>query len=226
MMRRARHSEQLRTKLRIAKPCLDAAADSFWRHPKLARMFPDYLFMMHSIIRSSVALMGAAAERARSLGGGDAVAAELAEYYARHAREEMHHDDWLLEDMVAIGMDRAAVRARLPGPTAASLVGAQYYWVLHVHPAALLGYLAVLEGFPPSEVELARIRARNHLPPAGFRTMVKHARLDPHHRDELDRTIDRLPLRDELAGLVGMSALHTIEHIGRAFEEIVDSHRN
>ena len=34
--------------------------------------------------------------------------------------------------------------------TAAALVGAQYYWIRHVHPVALLGYVMLLEGYPPS----------------------------------------------------------------------------
>ena len=39
--------------------------------------------------------------------------------------------------------------ARPPAPAVAALVGAQYYWVLHHHPVALLGYIGLLEGYPP-----------------------------------------------------------------------------
>jgi len=36
------------------------------------------------------------------------------------------------------------------GRRGSARVGAQYYWIHHFHPVALLGYIAVLEGRPPS----------------------------------------------------------------------------
>ena len=225
-MSRLSHSKQLRAKIRLAEPCLSAVADDFWRHPRLAKMFPDFLFLLHSIIRSSVPMMTAAAESARNRAGSDPVAARIAGYFSRHAREEAHHDEWLLADMVAIGMDRSEVLTRMPSSAVASVVGAQYYWLFHVHPVSLLGYLAVLEGNPPSAQELAKIRSRYDLPEEGFRTMVKHAQLDPHHRDELYEQIDELPLTDAHASLLGCSAFHTIDQLSQAFQEILDSHRN
>ena len=225
-MSRLSHSKQLRAKIRLAEPCLSAVADNFWRHPRLAKMFPDFLFMLHSIIRSSVPMMMAAAESARGRADADPVAARIAGYFSQHAREEAHHDEWLLDDMVAIGMDRSEVLTRMPSPTVASLVGAQYYWMFHVHPVSFLGYLAVLEGNPPSAKELRQIRSRHGLAEEGFRTMVKHAQLDPHHRDELYEQIDELPLTAEHASLLALSAFHTIEQLSQAFQEILDSHRN
>jgi pyrroloquinoline quinone (PQQ) biosynthesis protein C len=225
-MSRLSHSKQLRAKIRLAEPCLSAVADDFWRHPRLAKMFPDFLFMLHSIIRSSVPMMMVAAESARSRADSDPVAAQIAGYFSQHAREEAQHDEWLLDDMVAIGMDRSEVLTRMPSPTVASVVGAQYYWMFHVHPVSLLGYLAVLEGNPPSAKELRKIRSQHGLPEEGFRTMMKHAQLDPHHRDELYAQIDELSLNDSHASLLTLSAFHTIDQLSQAFQEILDSHRN
>ncbi len=148
--------------------------------------------MMHSIIRSSVSLLNGAADAAERRADFDAVARKIAVYYRTHALEETHHDDWLLDDLVSTGAERSEILARLPSPAVASLVGAQYYWALHVHPVALFGYLAVLEGNPSSVKELEEIRKRHRLPAAGMRTMVKHARLDPHHRDEMFAEFDGL----------------------------------
>jgi len=220
------HSKFLRAKIRLAEPRLLDVSDQLWGHPHLAEMFPEFLFTMHSIIRSSVSLINAAAESAERRASADPVCRKLARYYKTHAREEMHHDDWLLDDLTAIGADRSTILARLPSPAVASLVGAQYYWALHVHPVSLLGYLAVLEGNPPSVTQLNKIRVKSGLPTDGLRTMVKHARLDPHHRDEIYAQLDELPLTGNLAELIAHSAFHTIEHITEAFEEILDSHRN
>jgi Iron-containing redox enzyme len=212
--------------MRLAEPCLLQVSDRFWTHAQMAQMFPEFLYMMHSIIRSSVSLLDAAAESAQSRADSDAVSRRLAGYYKTHAIEETHHDEWLLDDLVAIGNERSEVLARLPSPAVASLVGAQYYWALHVHPVALFGYLAVLEGNPTSLKELDGIRKKHGLPAEGLRTMVKHARLDPHHRDEIYAQLDDLPLTESQSELVALSAFHTIEHISEALQEILDSHGN
>ena len=220
------HSRRLRAKIRLAEPYLLKVSDQFWTHPQLAQMFPEFLFMMHSIIRSSVSLINAAAVSAQRRADLDPVSQKIVSYYTTHALEEAHHDDWLLEDIVAMGADRSDVLARLPSPTIASLVGAQYYWALHVHPVSLFGYLAVLEGNPSSVKHLSKIRTKHGLPAEGMRTMVKHARLDPYHRDEIYAQLDELPLTENLSELVALSAFHTIEHIAQALQEILDAHRN
>jgi hypothetical protein len=216
----------LRAKIRLAEPCLLAVSDQFWTHAHLREIFPEFLFMMHSIIRSSVSLLNAAADAAQHRAGTDPVSRKIADYYRTHALEETHHDDWLLEDLEAIGAERSKTLARMPSPEVASLVGAQYYWALHVHPVSLFGYLAVLEGNPSSLKQLSKIRATHKLPAEGFRTMVKHARLDPHHRDEMFAQMDELPLTSTQSELVALSAFHAIEHLALALEEILDTHRD
>jgi Iron-containing redox enzyme len=215
-------SARLRTAMRLAEHRLSAPARTFWSRRELPRMLPDFLFTVYCVCRSTVPLLRTAAERAGS--GGDPLGEPLARYYARHAREEMHHDEWLLEDMVAFGMNRDRILARMPSPAIASLIGSQYYWMFHAHPAALLGYLAVLEGYPPSAAHLQAIQAEYGVPPETFRTMLKHAQLDPHHRDDLNKELDRLPLTEELSSLISMSAFHTMDAVGRALEDILDEH--
>lgn len=220
------HSKQLRVKIRLAEPRLLHVSDQFWTHLELAQIFPEFLFMMHSIIRSSVSLINAAAESAQSRAGSDPVSRKIAGYYKTHALEEMHHDDWLLDDLEAIGAERSLVLDRLPSTEIASLVGAQYYWALHSHPVSLFGYLAVLEGNPPSLEQLGEICAKHGLPADGFRTMIKHAKLDPHHRDEIYAQLDQLPLTENHSELMAVSAFHAIEHISLALEEIMDAQRD
>ena len=77
-------------------------------------MFPEFLFMMHCIIRSSVSLLNAAADSAERRADSDPICRKLAGYYRTHALEEAHHDDWLLDDLVAIGNERSKVLERLP----------------------------------------------------------------------------------------------------------------
>ncbi len=55
-----------------------------------------------------------------------------------------------------------------------------------------------------------------------FRTMSKHAELDPGHAQELDETLDRLPVTREQSAVMGLSAIHTVHTLIRMVDEIID----
>ena len=131
-----------------------------------------------------------------------------------------NHDEWLLQDLESIGGDRGVVLSRPPSPTIASAVGAQYYWILHVHPVALLGWIALLEGYPPETATIDRMAARTGYPPSAFRTLREHAELDIAHGDELFAVIDRLPLTEDQATIIGLNAMSSVQLLARALDEV------
>jgi Iron-containing redox enzyme len=191
-------------------------------HPRIAELWPAYLIRTHLIIRATVPLMESAVGRARELAGADPVAAGVASYLEVHSEEERDHDEWLLDDLELIGVDRATVLARLPSPTIAALVGSQYYWALHYHPVAVLGYISLMEGFPPPAELIEDLIARTGYPREAFRTYAAHGELDPHHREELDEAIDSLPLTREQEILLGLSAMSSIGFLARSIEEVME----
>ena len=215
------HSRLLRAKIAMVSARLHGAAEALWNHPRFADVYPTYLFHNHAVVRASVPLMRAALARAQADFQDDALGTALATYLAQHIPEEVDHDDWLLEDLEVLGVDRDSVRAWLPPPTVATLVGAQYYWIAHFHPVAILGYIAVLEGTPPVEDDLQAVAQRAGLPLRAFSTLVRHARLDPHHRDDLDEALDQLPLTAAHAALLGVSAFHTVHGLSRVVEDAI-----
>jgi len=217
------NSALLHWKIRLAYPRLGVLAHHFWSRPDLAVLYPEFLFHLHTFIRSSVPMMLEGAELARDLGDDDPVGPILAEYLEHHAEEERGHDEWLVEDLEVLGVSRQEVMERLPSTAAAALVGSFYYWMRHVHPVALLSYLAVLEGNPPVVEELEKSRAIAGLPEESFRTLLRHARLDPHHRDDLNDLIDRLPLTARHHELLALSSFHTIEKVSLVLEQILDA---
>lgn len=206
-------SRMLRATITMAAPALLAATARLWRADDLDRRFPEYLRVMHAVIRATVPLLTAARDRSHALG--DAV---LADYFAEHAREEADHDVWLLEDLEVVG--RPAMAA--PPPVVAELVGPQYYWVLHEHPVSLLGYIAVMEGHPPTGELIAHLERRTGYPRAAFRTMRRHADLDVGHRASLDRLLDRLALDDAARLALRVSALHSVRTAARLFARLAD----
>ncbi len=144
-------SARLRTKLLLLEPEFRGATHHMWRSEGLLPRYRAYLCAMHAVIRASVPLMELALDRTRARAAtGDPLAGPLAGYLEEHIREEEGHDAWLLEDLRAAGGSPEDALGPLPSPLIASLVGSQYYWIEHHHPVALLGYIAVLEGYAPA----------------------------------------------------------------------------
>jgi heme oxygenase-like protein len=228
---RLKPSSLLRQKIGILqRPFLDAAAKRFWARDDLQSVFSDFLFLTHCVIRASAPIMQAARDAAcnreigepgnRGIETRDRVAEMLIPYLAHHIQEEHEHDDWLLDDMEALGMKREDILKRIPPPEVAEVVGAQYYWLHHAHPVAVLGYIAVLEGDPPREEEIEAAIVRTGLPRDAFRTFLSHAKLDPGHKEEFEQFLDSLPLAPEQEALVGVSAIHTAAGMQRIFARL------
>ena len=155
----------------------------------------------------------------------DPVAGGLAAYLERHIPEETHGDEpggATLEDLEALGVvDTVALRAELPPPQIAAVVGAQYFWILHYHPVAVLGFLE-LEAYHPHEPTVERFIEVTGLPREGFRQLLLHAKLDVAHARELHRVLDSLPLEPQHEQLVGLSALQTIGLLSEALLDVVE----
>jgi hypothetical protein len=168
-----------------------------------------------------VPLTEAALEQAQALPDQGA----LAQYLAEHVDEELGHDETLLGDLEVLGVDRPSVLERIPSPDVAALVGQQYYWIFHFHPMAFLGFVAVMEGYPPAPELIEVLIERTGFPREAFRTYMEHAELDPGHRDHLDRTLDALPLDARNEAALGVSAIATAVMAARSLEAIVEQSR-
>jgi hypothetical protein len=189
-------------------------------HPRLGELWPEYLILQHQIIRATVPLTEAALARARA-SVDDPLAEPLARYLEEHVDEELGHDETLLDDLELLGVDRMTVLERMPPPSVAALVGSQYYWIHHHHPVAFLGYVALMEGYPPTTELIDELIERSGHPRVAFRTYEEHAELDPGHRDRLDRTIDALPLEPWHEQALGISAIAASALAARSLEELL-----
>jgi hypothetical protein len=220
-MKTISNSQRLREKIALLLPEMAAVGAELSHHPHVRALYPEFLISTHQAMRTAVALLRTAAERCRALADADPVAAALAPYYERHAKEE-DHDHWALEDLEVLGVPRAEVLRRIPSPTVASLIGAQYYWVLHHHPVSMMGDMMVREGYQPSREAVEALAARSGYPRTAFRTLERHARVDLRHRDELMEVLDGLPLREEHHTILGVSALHTVHMMIQANRELLE----
>jgi heme oxygenase-like protein len=221
--RQGANAERLRGILRLVSGGLVLAGERLVRHPRVRELYPEYLFTIHCVVRASVPLMATARERARSMAPSDPVAAGVADYLGEHIEEERDHDAWLLDDLETIGVERSAILVRPPSPTVARAVGSQYYWVLHYHPVALLAWIGLLEGNPPTSATIEELMARTGYGPEAFRTLSAHAELDVAHGDELFDALDRLPLTEDQSTVIGLNAMSSVQLLAKALDEVVDA---
>ena len=110
--------------------------------------------------------------------------------------EEKGHEDWVLEDIAAMGGD---VTAHIAAPSAPvqAMIGYNYYAAERVHPCSVLGMLYVLEvvasvyGGKAAD-SIARAIGRD-AGKGGFRFLSSHATMDADHFAQLNvllKTID------------------------------------
>lgn len=148
-----------------------------------------WLKFAHGIMRASVPLMEIAASKSEGA---------LRDYYLGSIAAERDHADWMLADLATLG------EKPLIDHATAATAGAQYYYLQHVGPHALLGYNFALEfrPMPLDQVEeLARVYGE-----AALRTVRHHAVEDTEHAKTLARVID---LCEEHARIIIYSAALT-----------------
>jgi hypothetical protein len=216
------NSELLWGKIRLADGRLFAATHTFWNHPELPELLPRFLIQTHCLMQSGLTMMAVAIERARHFPG-DSVARDLANYLDAHLQEELGHDKWLLDDIRTLGFEEQEVLRAQPCAASVALVGAQYFWMMHVHPVAIMGYLILMEGYAPIASQLEDIRMRSGAPESAFRCLRRHAEDDPAHLADLNCALDRMNLSVEQACAVGMCAFAAIDGIAAMFEELMES---
>jgi len=134
----------------------------------------------------------------------------LRNYLMAHAEEERGHADWLAADLLTAGVDVAKVPIFRK---AAAMAGSQYYLIKHQSPYALLGYMAVLEGFPVMLEAVDALEAAHGKDL--FRTLRYHAEHDLEHRKELFAFIDENP-RPEIM----QSAIETAKYMNELSDEL------
>lgn len=142
-------------------------------------------------------------------------AGELRVYFEHHLTEERGHAEWLAEDLASVGIN---VRKTPIPREACEMVGTVYYMIFHADPAALLGYMHVLESWPMPEQRF--IELEREYPPSLLRTARHHAKHDPEHLADLDAVI--ASLSPERRKLVDQTQHMTLRYIRQAAEALMN----
>jgi pyrroloquinoline quinone (PQQ) biosynthesis protein C len=105
------------------------------------------------------------------------------EAIAEYIEEELGHQEWILNDIAASGVDKESVRAGCPNAATELMVAYAYDTVMRKNPMAFFGMVLVLEG---TSINLASqaadiIQAHLGLPNKAFSYLRSHGSLDLEH---------------------------------------------
>lgn len=217
-----RFSEEIFGALEAVRvPMLDASA-RLVAHPLFSTLVPQWFLQLYQVMRATIPTLEFADQRAHWRGvdeGYTDFLCELTSYFAEKLKDEDGHDEMMLDDLEALGVIREWSMAQLPPPSISALVGSQYYFIEYVHPAAYLGYIALLEGAPLSLEQIDMLQERSNTPKEAWRTARIHSRADPAHRESLARILDQVP--ESLRTAVATNAIRSSNFQTQALESLL-----
>jgi pyrroloquinoline quinone (PQQ) biosynthesis protein C len=128
--------------------------------------------------------------------------------------EEMGHEQWVMNDLDAVGVAADTVRAHLPLPYTQALVGYNYWSADRRHPCSVLGMMYVLEVIASVYGGSFSDAVRESLLLEGDRGVSfisSHATMDAEHMAEL-RTILNTITDDEARDAIVESTIVNFHH--------------
>ena len=139
-----------------------------------------------------------------------------------HMHEEMGHENWVLNDLEAVGVTRADARAHGPGVHTLALNGYNYWAADRRHPCSVLGMLYALEviasvyGGPFADAIRESLLLEGD---QGVSFIASHASLDAQHMAELRTILNQLKDPAALEAIVE-SVRVNFHHFTRIIEAI------
>lgn len=155
-------------------------------------LYLDFLSQAYHHVKCTAPLMGSAASRC----GADDRKYQSALF--EYLNEERGHEEWILDDIEALGGDPKSARESAPRFPCKVMVGHAYYLVDRVSPYALLGMIHVLEGMAVVLAANAVQAIRKTIPAAsdaGFKYLTTHSDLDVEHTKFFEKLIDEIDSR-------------------------------
>ncbi len=139
-----------------------------------------------------------------------------------HMQEESGHEEWVLNDLQAVGVDTDGVTAHQPSVPTLSLLGYNYWAADRRHPCSILGMMYALEviasvyGGPFSAAVKESLLLEDE---RGISFISSHATMDVEHMAELRKILNTLtdePAREAVIE----SATVNFHHFTRMFETV------
>ena len=139
-----------------------------------------------------------------------------------HMNEESGHEEWVLNDLEAMGVARETARASTPGVFTAALCGYNYWSADRRHPCSVLGMVYALEVIASVYGGAFSSAMREALFLEGDRgtTFISsHATMDTEHMIVLRKALNTLNDPSALAAVIEATNVN-FHHFTRMFESV------
>jgi pyrroloquinoline quinone (PQQ) biosynthesis protein C len=128
----------------------------------------------------------------------------LREAVAEYIKEEVGHQEWILNDIEACGFDKEKARRSTPNISTEMMVSYAYDTINRVSPLGFFGMVLVLEGTSVNIADLAadKIQEKLGLPNQMFSYLRSHGKLDQEHVKFFESLMNRIDDSDEQAQII------------------------
>lgn len=174
-----------------------------------------WFVMLYQVIRATSPLLCRASFLSEKLGE-----AALGDFFGGKLDEERGHDELLLKDLRRLDVSRTHAEKAPTHPAIADMVGRQYYLMDFEHPSAFLGYIALLEGFPPTLAQVEALATASGVPDA-WKTARLHAGADIEHRKALAACLDD-DVEPAWRPAILTNGLRCVQHQRQALETLLN----
>ncbi len=123
---------------------------------------------------------------------------------AEYIEEELGHQEWVLNDIAAVGFDKELARHSTPNPATELMVSYAYDTIARGNPVAFFGMVQVLEGTSVSIADAAAdaIQRATGLPSSAFSYLRSHGALDQDHVRFFADTMNKIDLAEDQAAII------------------------
>ncbi len=161
-------------------------------------LYLAYLQQAYHHVRYTCPLLGLTVART---GDDDAwFRAALYEYI----EEEKGHENWILDDIEALGGNRAAIVASTPNDACRMMIGYVHYAIEHISPYAMLGMVHVLEGTAVTLADVAaqKIRSAIGAGETGFSYLTSHGAIDISHVAFFEKVVNAMWREADIVAMI------------------------
>jgi len=140
---------------------------------------------------------------------------------AEYIEEEIGHDQWILDDLLACGADPDRIRAASPMRSTELMIAYAHDGIARGNPVSFLGMVFVLEGVSVALATRAAgaLQATLGLPKSAFRYLASHGALDVDHVGFYEQLVNQLDTdEDRRAMMHAANRFYTL--YGDIFREI------
>jgi len=212
------HYQRLTKNIQFLKNRASFVSEKFTELACYHEVVREQAYINYCVSSATIPLLQEAV-RCAKLRPDDPLSQPLISYMERHIPEEEGHDMLSLDDFVRLGGCRESAIKRVPPSNLMAMIGSQYYLLRH-NPVAFMGYLACLEVNHPTVEYVEELIKTSGLPAKGFSSLMLHATVDIHHKQEIIDTLNDLPLTEEAYKVVEMSAFQTYRYVALVMEDV------